>query len=210
MLMINSSNPRIEKLARGKGMKLGASESSQLLICCYPSMPIKWPVLSLIGHQFQSVQDHLRKKFDAMQGHMGHHHPSMRHITWEASTVVGGSRQWALMLFIWGGQHLIGLLVGGFLILQKAILIKVIVGHRKVFRAKSIKKCGVLSHMVRKFQNLTCGRRSKGRLLIIWLILMMTLLLLSRIPWLMIMRLAQVRPSTGIPNVLNLSGVLPV
>ena len=158
-------------------MKLGASESSQLLICCYPSMPVKWTVLVLIGHQLQDVQDYFRKKVDTMQGYMGHHHSPMRHITWEASMVAGDCRQWLLLLFIWGGQHLGGSLMGGFLILQRAFLIKVIVGHRKVFRAKSIKKCGVLSPMVWKFKNLTRGRRSKSRLLIIWLIIMMTLLL---------------------------------
>ena len=89
ILMLNLSNPRIQKLASGERVKLSASESSQLLICCYPNMQVKRPVIALLGHHIRSVQDLFRSKnFDAMQGHMGHghrhhgcHNPPMHHIT---------------------------------------------------------------------------------------------------------------------------------
>ena len=89
ILMLNLSSPRIQKLASGERVKLSASESSQLLICCYPNVQVKRSVLALIGHHIRSVQDRFRSKsFDAMQGHMGHghrhhgcHNPPMHHIT---------------------------------------------------------------------------------------------------------------------------------
>ena len=51
-LMSNLLSPRVQRLASGRRMKLkcSARESSQLLICCCPSMPIKRSVLALTGH----------------------------------------------------------------------------------------------------------------------------------------------------------------
>ena len=198
-------------------LKCNASRSSQLLICCYPNMQVKWLVLALIGHHIQSVQDCLRSKsFDAMQGHMGHgrrhhgcHNPPMRHITQETSMEDGGNPQWLLMLSIWGGHHLKAYSREALLSpkgrlsyrANRPTKISPSKANEKVWRVKSSNAEILECDKQKEIEKLVVGNlaTSNGDIVIV-----------SRVPWLMIMRRARARPNQGIPNILNLSGVLPV
>ena len=72
----------------------------------------------------------------------------------------GGSPQWLLVLFIWGGQHLEGLLTESFIILHKAVQAVVLIGQQEILQARpnlgipsTLKLSGVLP---------VCPRHKKG------------------------------------------------
>src|ERR1041384_366543 len=52
MLVSDLSSPRVQKLASGRQMKpkCNTRRSSQLLTCCYPSIPIRRTVQALADH----------------------------------------------------------------------------------------------------------------------------------------------------------------